>query len=217
MEYKIKLKEILIFECKSLLGRIFYNKKPKLDKNNNYLNLGCGENIIDGYINADFFCVYNIWKRNMSKRMWRLDLRYPLNCGDEVFDGIYSEHTIEHLYPDQVKFLLNELYRILKKKSIIRITVPDIEKYINYYNKDYSNINSKEFDRRFKTRCSAIRNMTQNYFHTSAWDFQELKSYLEDAGFVDIKKMSCNNSGNKKLKIDIKERKWETLYVEAIK
>jgi len=31
MEYEITLRGLLIFETKSLLGRIFFNKKPKLN------------------------------------------------------------------------------------------------------------------------------------------------------------------------------------------
>ncbi len=28
-----------------------------------------------------------------------MDLRYPFNCPDNPVDGIYSGHTIEHLWP----------------------------------------------------------------------------------------------------------------------
>lgn len=208
---------MFLFEFKSFLGRKFMNNSPRLNDGINYLNLGAGENYIDGYINADFFYGFKFWKKNSLKREWKLDLRYPLKCSDNTFDGVFTEHTIEHLYPDDAKRLLKEIYRILKPSSIIRITVPDLEKYVDFYNKEYNDIDVREFQKRYKTGCCGIRNMTQNYFHFSVWDFEEIKKYLEDVGFRDIKKMKYGTTQDEKLNLDLKDRAWETLYVEARK
>lgn len=217
MEYKSNLKGLALFELKSWLGRNFIDNKPKLKEGKNYLNLGCGSNYIDGCINADFFYRFKFWKKDIRLLEWQLDLRYKLNCEDETFDGIFTEHTLEHLYPDDAKKLLTELHRTLKKDSIIRITVPDIEKYVKYYSKDYHGYDVDSFSKRYKTGCSAIRNMTQNYFHFSAWDFEELKRFLEEVGFKDIVKQEFGITEDDKLNLDLKERSWETLYIEARK
>lgn len=103
-----------------------------------------------------------------------VDLRYPLNCDDNVWDGVFTEHTLEHLYPDQAYFLLRELHRTMKPGSYIRITVPDLSKYIDFYN-------GKPVDERFyrwETGCEGIRSLTQNYLHVSLWDFNLIKSYV---------------------------------------
>ena len=207
MEYKVNLKGILLFEMRSFLGRLFFNSKPNLTNGENYLNLGCGGNIVSGFINADFYRGFRFWRKNKRNLEWQLDFRYPLKCDDNIFNGIYSEHTLEHLYPDQALSLLIELNRILKKGSIIRLTVPDIKKYINFYNKEYENIDSDSF-KKYATGCSAIRNITQNYFHVSAWDFEELERYLKQAGFRDIKEKSVNDGDDHELLIDIKDRAW---------
>lgn len=217
MEYKSDLKGLAFFEFKSWLGRNFINSKPKLKSGENYLHLGCGNNYIDGYVNADFFYGFKFWKKDLLEREWQLDLRYPLNCPDEVFDGIFTEHTLEHLYPDDAEKLLQELYRVLKTNSIIRITVPDLEKYVKFYNGDYSGYDAESFKNKYRSGCSAIRNLTQNYFHLSTWDFGELKFILEKNKFKDIRKMEFGVTQNEKLNLDLKERSWETLYVEARK
>ncbi len=217
MEYKFNLKYFLIFELKSYLGRKFLNKKPKLKSGKNYLNLGCVDNYIEGYVNADFFRGFKFWKRNNKQLEWQLDLRFPLNCEDEVFDGIFCEHVLEHLYPDDVKKLLRELYRILKKGGFIRITVPDLEKYVKFYIKDYDGYDADAFKKRFENGCTAIWNLTQNYHHLSVWDFEQLKRYLEDAGFKDVKKLDFGITQDENLNLDLKDRAWETLYVEAKK
>ncbi len=216
MEYELNVKSLAIFELKSLLGRCFLKTTPKLYGKSNYLNLGCGSNIIKGYVNADFFGPFKFWKKTFKKE-WYLDLRYPLNCEGEVFEGVYSEHTLEHLYPRQADALLRELYRVSKKGAVIRITVPDIERYVNFYIADDEIFDHREFNKRYKNGCLAIRNITQNYFHNSTWDYELLSSSLAEAGFVDIKRMSFNKSRDQKLELDIKERKWETLYVEGVK
>lgn len=217
MEYKSDLKGLALFELRSWLGRNFIKSNPKLKEEKNYLNLGCGSNYVDGYINADFFYRFKFWKKDIRKLEWQLDLRYKLNCEDEIFDGIFTEHTLEHLYPDDAKRLLAELHRILKRDSIIRITVPDIEKYVKFYKKNYDEYDSNSFKEKYKTGCSAIRNITQNYFHFSTWDFEELKRYLEDVGFKDVVKKEFGITQDDRLNLDLKERSWETLYVEARK
>ena len=216
MEYKSDLKCVFNFELKSIIGRRFFSKKPKLFTGKNYLNLGSGTNYVNGYINADFFCNFKFWKKNKINLDWEIDLRYPLTCDDGVFDGVFTEHTLEHLFPDEAHRLLKELFRVMRYGSTIRITVPDLEKYILFYNQA-NNEEENFFKNQYLTGCSAIRNITQNYYHVSVWDFNELNILLKKIGFRDIKKMQYAQTKDEKLNLDIKERSWETLYVEAIK
>ena len=46
---------------------------------------------------------------------------------DRSFDGIYSSHNIEHLYPHEVPIALKEFYRVLKDDGLLVITCPDLE------------------------------------------------------------------------------------------
>ena len=48
----------------------------------------------------------------------------PTNFLDEEFDGIYSEHFIEHLYKYQGINLFNEAWRIMKPGGTIRTVWP---------------------------------------------------------------------------------------------
>jgi predicted SAM-dependent methyltransferase len=105
----------------------------------------------------------------------------------------------------------------MKNGALIRITVPDLEKYVNFYNGKFDEIEVNEFQRRYRSGCAAIRNMSQNYFHFSIWDFEELRHYLTEAGFVEIKRRAFSETADPQLNLDLKERAWETLYVEARK
>ena len=102
-QYMVSLKGLLWFEMKSFVGRHLFNKQPKISKSTkNYLHLGCGDVYIDNFVNADFFSVLWILRKSMKKPDWMLDLRYSLNCPDNIWDGVFTEHTIEHLYHSQV-------------------------------------------------------------------------------------------------------------------
>ncbi len=214
---KLKITNLIKFEIKSLIGRTFLNKKPKLFKNENHLNLGCADHYLDGYVNADFFYNFKPWKKDKRKLEWELDLRYRLNCKNDIFDGIHSEHVLEHLCPNQVLNLLKELLRILKPEGTLRISVPNIEEYINFYIDKIDGDKKIEFEKRYKNGCQAIRSITQDHQHLSVWDFENLSEYLSLAGFREIKKVSFMKGGEKKLLIDLEKRKWETLYIEAKK
>ncbi len=216
MEYKTSLSSLAKFELKSLMGRLVFSPRPKLDQEKAYLNLGCGENYIQGMVNADFYSGFRFWNKK-RKLEWYLDLRYPLRCDDAKFDGVFTEHTLEHLYPDQALGLLVELNRIMKTGAVLRLTVPDLEKYVNFYNGALPQELRVEFSKRFKTRASAIRNMSQNFFHLSLWDFEELSMYLSNAGFVDITRKEYRDCSDPMLCHDLEARRWETVYVEAKK
>lgn len=209
-----KLLPLIKFELKSVIGRVLCNKKIKKKADCKlYLHLGAGNNYIDGFVNADFYR-FRYAAGCGNKLDWEIDLRYKLNCDDNVFSGIFSEHTLEHLNWAQASHLLKECHRILKKDSVIRLVVPDLEKYINYYTKVN---NCKEFSTRFPLGALAIRNMTQNYLHLSCWDYELLSCELLKAGFVNIRKCNFREGLNSFLLCDLDSRSWESLYVEARK
>jgi len=79
------------------------------------LNLGCGNSILDGYINLDIVKNYGV------------DLVHDLNVfpypfEDNHFDEILMSHVLEHLmYPQET---MKELYRILNKNGKLSIVFP---------------------------------------------------------------------------------------------
>lgn len=209
--YRVTLFSIFKFELKSFLGRLILSRRPpRVESEIKLLNLGCGGTLFVDWVNADFF-MGRFWKA--PKSFWMLDLRYNLYCDDNYWDGIFTEHTIEHLYPEQVRKLLKELWRTLMPGGWIRISVPDLKKYVDYYNG--SNTDAKFL--RWKFKASAIRQLTQGSGHLSVWDEDLLGAVLKDVGFVNIKRVSFRQGSDRRLLKDGYEREWESLYVEAQK
>lgn len=202
------------FELRSFLGRLFFGQNLRIDKDKtNLLNLGCGNFTFNEWINADFFSIERLLNTKKVPSLWCLDMRFPLKCADNVFDGIFCEHVMEHLSPMHALSLMKELYRILKPFARVRIAVPDLEKYVNFYRGEIPNEDFLKWD----SGCEAIRSLSQNYGHLSLWDYSLLKKFLEEAKFSNIKKETYLNGADKRLLKDCQGREWETLYIEAQK
>lgn len=206
------------FEINSLIGRLFFRRKPQLKAGKNYLNLGSGPDKIDNWINADFYPTVfpNFYRlRNFFNTPdWMIDLRYPLKCDSDVFEGIYAGHILEHLAPEDAYSLLNEIHRILKPGCWLRINVPDLGKYIKFYCGEKVD----ELFNNYATGAEAIHSLTQEWGHLSVWDEILLTRKLEAAGFVNIRSVDFGKEGtDQNLIIEQEVRKWETLVIEARK
>jgi len=79
------------------------------------LNLGCNDDIRDGYINIDCYPVE-------GKDITIMDLTKGIALPDNSVDEIIAYDVIEHL-PDKIK-TMNELWRVLKPKGQVDIIVP---------------------------------------------------------------------------------------------
>jgi len=83
------------------------------------LNVGCGYDYLDGYINID------ISKKSKPDKIMPA---YNLDFDENIFDEILAKQLIEHLGFFKTKYFLSECYRILKDKGLLIIETPYIEK-----------------------------------------------------------------------------------------
>lgn len=213
---------ILIFELRSWYGRHIQKRNTKITANRfnepRLLDLGVGANYSDGWINADFFRSLHLrfWKKraNVKANELELDLRFPIPCEDNIIDGVYSGHTLEHFTPLDALNILSEIFRILKPGCWLRINVPDLKKCVDYYNGNKPNYG---FDL-FNSGCECIHGLTQDSGHLSVWDNELLGKLLSDVGFVNVKVVKFGKEGiDKRLIKEENIREWVTLVMEAQK
>jgi predicted SAM-dependent methyltransferase len=211
-----RLSHQILFELISFIGRHYKREKSKIYGTGMplLLDLGAGMNYTDGWIHVDFFSFrLKFWKTKVKSRKPEVetDLRYPLKCSDNIVDGVYSGHTLEHLFPDEAYRLLNEIFRVLKPKCWLRINVPDLGRAVDFYN-------GKILIPGFKFKAEAIIDITQNWGHHSAWDEELLSAALTLTGFINVRKVEFGKEGTDKRLIKEEEvRKEETLVMEAQK
>ena len=205
--YQKKIKKMLKSEVISFIGRIF-SPKIRLSKNK-YIQIGCGSNLKANFENIDFYPL-KLKDINIKNKVSH-DLRYPLPYKNKSFYGAFSEHTLEHLHFGDAINLLKEINRVLIPGSIFRCTVPDLKKYVNFYEKKDTN----KFFEKFDSGAQAIWNLTQNYQHLSVWDFNLIKEKLLESGFKNPSEKKYLEGANKDIILDMEFRSPETLYVES--
>ena len=138
------------------------------------------------------------------------DLNYGLPFPDEFADFIYSSHFLEHFTQKGGVAFLKECNRVLKSGGIIRICVPDLEKYVQLYL-------GGERIRFLSTFFSELRGVDEHYGqHRFMYDYNLLHNTMEKVGFKKITR--CEYRKGKTPDLNILDVQGETtLYIEAIK
>ncbi|TMM31340.1 methyltransferase domain-containing protein [Polaribacter aestuariivivens] len=213
-----KFKNLFFFELNGWIGRNFFKRKGNINKIPKskpiYLDIGSGRNYKEGWVHVDFYKtrLRKFWKKYTGHNPdIETDLRQPLFCDNNIIDGIYSGHTLEHLHFNEAYKLLEECFRVLKPGAWLRINVPDLKRVIDFYN-------GKIEINHFKYKAEAIAHLTQNHGHVSVWDEELLTAALNIVGFKNIKKVKFGVEGTNQFLIKEEEyRREETLVIEAQK
>ena len=91
-----------------------------------YLNVGCGDNTLENFINLDYF-----WSQKVDICLNITMKKYPIK--DNSLKGIYTEHCVEHISLQHFEQNIKEFYRMLKPGGVLRIITPDGEIYLDIY------------------------------------------------------------------------------------
>ena len=208
----------LISACRELLrlrqqlfrmrGACVRNQVARIARSANWreakIHLGPGGWPLDGWINVD------LPPADLSLNvLWGLP--FPAGFARAVF----CSHMLEHLdYPDAVLPFLREVRRVLRAGGVLRLVVPDIQKYLAAYVRQ-----DKAFFRaRRRIWPDSARNETMlveallyagagsqpdDFFgHKFGYDFETLKRLLRKAGFRRIEKSSYMKSRRHELRVD---------------
>ncbi len=87
------------------------------------LNLGCGADILDGYVNVDLVRLDGVdVVHDMNVQPWPFE--------ENSFDEIVANHVLEHL--DDVIGALREIWRVSKPGGIIKIRTPYFASFLTF-------------------------------------------------------------------------------------
>ncbi|MCV6595361.1 MAG: methyltransferase domain-containing protein [Silicimonas sp.] len=67
---------------------------------------------------------------------WDLYERKPIDLPDNSMKAVYSSHVIEHLFPEDVTFMLSEAERILERGGVLRLVCPDASLMVEAYDRE---------------------------------------------------------------------------------
>ena len=188
-------------------GRSFFIRKS----DSKLLNVGCGPHADLNYINLDYW-----WTPQINICWDIVKKKYPI--ANNVLDGIYTEHCLEHIPHESFKANCKEFFRMLKSGGAVRIIMPDGELYLDIY-QDRKNGGTKQmpYEEGYATPMARINGIFRNHGHLFIYDFETVRTILAEVGFKDIKKESFRVGRRPSLLIDTDWRAHESLYVEASK
>ena len=131
------------------------------------LNIGCGRNHLQGWLNADIS--YGDIYLDATKK-------FPFENNSVTF--IFSEHLIEHLPLNKGIKFLKECYRVLKPGGVLRLSTPDLRFYINLYLGEEKEVALDEFCSRIRHifpttphRCMFINKILTEFGHLFNYDY----------------------------------------------
>jgi len=136
------------------------------------LNIGCGNNKIEGYLNLD------AWEDVEPDLV--LDIRkgtpFPDNCAQEIL----FFHSIEHIEEKYHARIFDEFWRLLVPGGLLLISYPEFERCAMNYIENYKGM--REF---WKNTLYGLQRYAGDY-HVSLMNSEDLAIRLQESGFINI-------------------------------
>jgi predicted SAM-dependent methyltransferase len=181
------------------------------------LNIGSGGRGLSDWVNIEL-------TRHRDTTL-RLDIRRRLPLASDSVRRILIEHVLEHMdFQSDVPRLLREFHRVLQPNGILRIIVPDAERFLMAYaSHDPAAWRELGWDvTRLPHDIFTPMHVINHIFHQGgehlfAYDFETLQFALQQAGFEKIIRMAFRQSCDPILAIDQEVHAPYSLYVEALK
>lgn len=168
-----------------------------LASNSTYLlNLGCGWNRKPGWLNCD------IDTRGQDD-VFQMDATVKFPFHSNTFRHVFSEHVIEHFDYDRGQAMLTEARRVMKPGGVIRIATPSIGFLIGLFSHDRSQLADQYIESQCKKFYKDVPRVLPGFVfntfvrawgHTFIYDRQTLRLALEQAGFLNIREMTIQQS-----------------------
>jgi predicted SAM-dependent methyltransferase len=180
------------------------------------VNVACGPQVIEGFLNIDLLPAF--------PEVLAWDCRRSVPVADEAAKGIRAEQFVEHLETrEELPAFLQDCRRALAPAGVLRIIVPDGERYLHAYCADddagfRALAVPDPLPADLPTRMDVINHVFHQWHeHRWAYDFETLARRLSDAGFTRIVRSEYRQSLLPPLANDREVHAPYSLYVEAVK
>ncbi len=157
----------------------------------------------------------------------QLDIGQPLPIADGALEWVYAEHLIEHVPLPTAVHWLTEVRRVLAPGGLLRLTTPDLRKYVEGY------LSGNGFFAKHRRRVNLaigvapamparnafmFNQIFYLYGHRWLYDLEELRYVLSQAGFaaeeVEVRGYRTGSRPDV-AELDQTVRNDETIYVEV--
>ena len=215
-----------------------------MEQNEIRLNIGCGPNGLDNWLNFDWGVLPLLSKFPRFRRAiinvgllpegydlrWAklklVDIRKRFPLEDESIRFIYCSHVLEHFERWEALHILRECRRCLHKDGTFRLVIPDIRKLISWYE---AKVSAREpraardlcrlwwgFDKDVQPQ-SAFGRFARRFVRDHQWNYdqEELELLVKEAGFPSMTICDFRQGAVPDLdKLDLADHKPHSIYVE---
>ena len=159
-----------------------------------YLYVGCGSHRMEGFTHVEVNIGKQFNRSDISPPEILADITRHIPLPNDSVDLVFSRATMEHLtYPELLNHFL-ECYRILKKGGLVRMVVPDMDKYIRHYldndedleyalGPELGNTHNPDFP--YETHTDLFVHRMLYFDHRYLHNFETLSRALNKCGFSD--------------------------------
>lgn len=177
------------------------------------------------------------------KKPWKVldvagqpEFKYDLNSGaffpfgDGDVDNYYSSHTLEHISPELIEFVLNQMHRTLKPGGLVRVVVPDVALAIRKYaNGDAKWLHKRQnkATKRHGYPETMLGNLMLWFYsqpkgttrsgHNTVFDWETLEYYFKRSYFRNIRQLKYGVCCAAFKGMDFPRHEHVSLYLEAEK
>lgn len=197
-----------------------------------YIQFGCGTCAPSGWQNFDAGPAFWLQKYIPLSKSMLVRKGYPdyptreIEYGDVITGlpvernsaaAVYCSHVLEHLALSDFRRAIRNVFEYLKPGGRFRLVVPDLEYLIHQYCATAGPEAAPTFlERAVLGEASAprgVRSLPRLLFgrskHLWMWDYKAISRELTDAGFVDIRRASYNDSMDGRFKEVENPGRWE--------
>lgn len=109
-----------------LAKHYLWGTNPTLTESEQWLHLGCGVRVLDGFVNLD------ICPQDARVVTWNLLDLWPEEMASKV-EGMFSEDCLEHFCLGEQTYILCNINRVLQANAVARILMPSLAKLVDSY------------------------------------------------------------------------------------
>jgi hypothetical protein len=146
------------------------------------LNLGCGTNKLQGWLNHDA----------------DVDITKPLPWPEGSAHYVFIEHCVEHVSYHQAIAFFEEAYRVLAPGGVLRVVVPSIEQIAKLADQSYFAFTEQWGGE--PTLKGALRAIIHAHGHQQAWTASLMAHSLAYAGFIAVEELEVGFSRHSALR-----------------
>ena len=173
------MRKTLIRIYEYLRRRVLYVRRrlqsPQLPKHSDgkvYVNVGCGFDTSDEFVNVDVLPLPHIHHVHNITDL----VMFP----KDSVDLMYASHVLEHIPVKEVEKTLREWRRVLKKGGVLRLSVPDFDNLVDHYVETGRSVDL--------VRDNVLGQEPPYDNHYTLWNMSKMEKVLQGVGFANLRR-----------------------------